>query len=284
MFCTNCGEIGHGSKQCVQPITSFGTILFRFPGTISQAEALLRGEPYESQLKPDFLLIQRRDSLGFIDIMRGKYRLGDTEYIVTQLRGMTSTEQNKILYEPFDVLWEGLWGPPVEGGNSYRHEKEQSRAKLDALRAGCNGTPPLTDLLATIGGGWATPEWGFPKGRREAHETEYACALREMWEETGLTSGDVTPIRNLEPVEELFFGSNRIQYRHKYFILYVPGVKKVVVDPTNEHMAREVGDIRWCGLEEALTLIRPENSEKRELLKRIAHLLRDYCPFQTGAI
>ncbi len=229
----------------------------------------------------EFLLIQRRDSLGYIDIMRGKYRLGDTEYIMTQLRGMTSLEQEKLIHEPFDALWEGLWGPPVEGANSYRHEKEQSRAKLEALRGGCNGTPPLAELLRAIGKGWDTPEWGFPKGRREAFETEYACALREMWEETSLDAKDVTPIRNLEPIRELFTGSNRIQYCHKYFLFYVPSYKPIGMDPTNEHMMREVGDIRWMSLDDALSHIRPENTEKRAVLTRVAYLLRNYCPFQT---
>ena len=285
IFCTNCGEPGHGSKQCLEPVTSFGTILFRIRGATpnSQADSLL----YESGpiVKPDtleYLLIQRRDSLGYIDIMRGKYRLGDTEYIITQLRGMTTAEQQKLLHEPFDQLWEGLWGPPLEGTNSYRHEKEQSRAKLDALRLGSNGTPPLADLLQTIGTGWATPEWGFPKGRREAFETEYACALREMWEETGLTAKDVVPIRNLEPIREVFTGSNRIQYCHKYFIFYVPAYTPITMDPTNEHMMREVGDIRWFSFEEALDHIRPQNTEKRAVLTRVAHILRNYCPLQIA--
>ena len=32
---------------------------------------------------------------------------------------------------------------------------------------------------------WKTPEWGFPKGRRNYQENDLACALREFQEETG---------------------------------------------------------------------------------------------------
>ena len=283
-FCTNCGETGHSMKQCLQPITSFGTIIFRVKGGYKQAEALLASDMNINGLEGlnantiEYLLIQRRDSLGFIDIMRGKYRITDIPYIVQQVRGMTAAEQQKLLNESFDVLWEGLWGPPQEGSNSYRHEKEQSRAKLDALR---NGTPSLAEIIATANMSWPTPEWGFPKGRRDLYETEYSCAIREMWEETGIVEKELIHITNLDPICETFFGSNRIQYCHKYFIMYMPEERDILYDSTNEHMRREIGDLRWCSLNDALALIRPDNVEKREMLLRVSRLLRNYCPFLT---
>ena len=271
-------------KQCLNPITSFGTIIFRVKGGYRQAEALVASDTNINGLEGaaattvEYLLIQRRDSLGFIDIMRGKYRITDIPYIIQQIRGMTATEQQKLLTEPFDTLWEGLWGPLQEGSNSYRHEKEQSRAKLDALR---NGTPNLAEIIATANMSWATPEWGFPKGRRDLYETEYSCAIREMWEETGIVEKELVHIMNLDPICETFFGSNRIQYCHKYFIMYMPSERDIVYDPTNEHMRREIGDLRWCPLNDALALIRPDNVEKREVLLRVSRLLRNYCPFLT---
>lgn len=287
-YCTNCGENGHTNKLCLHPITSFGTIVFRVKGGFQQASTLLQSDTNITGLdglnasRIEYLLIQRRDSLGYIDIMRGKYKPTDTEYILHQVRGMTITEQQKVATESFDVLWEALWGQPVEGSNSYKHEKEQSRAKLEALRAG-NGCTPLSEILRVANSGWVTPEWGFPKGRRDAHETEYACAIREMEEETGLSEREIVPIRNLEPIREVFFGSNHIQYCHKYFILFMPSDKEIRLDPANEHMRREIGDIRWCSLEDALSRIRPENVEKREVLLRVSRLLRNYCPFLTFA-
>ena len=37
------------------------------------------------------------------------------------------------------------------------------------------------------------------------------------------------------------------------------------------------------GLEEALSLIRPENVEKREILLRVSSILRNYCALQMGS-
>lgn len=286
-FCTNCGDHGHSIKQCLQPITSYGIILFRVKGGWNQAAQLLESDNSLNglegllQSKIEYLLIQRKDSLGFIDILRAKYNVGDIAYISQQLHGMTRGEQQKLLHEPFDSLWEQMWGPSPQGSNSYKHEKEQSRLKLEALRV---GTPSLEEIIKNVNHTWDTPEWGFPKGRRDSHETGYFCALRELWEETGISERDVTPIKNLEPITETFFGSNHIQYCHKYYIMYMPVEKDTAFDITNKIMTREIGDIRWCSLEEGSKLIRSDNVEKREMLLRVARLLRNYCPFQNGAI
>ena len=125
---------------------------------------------------------------------------------------------------------------------------------------------------------WSTPEWGFPKGRRDGSESDLDCALREMKEETGLQSEDVVVIHNLDPLNETFFGSNRVHYCHKYFVIYVPDGTNVTYDPNNPHMKREIGGLRWFSFHDALQQIRSENIEKREILLRLGTLLRNYCP------
>jgi 8-oxo-dGTP pyrophosphatase MutT (NUDIX family) len=286
-YCTNCGEYGHITKQCSLPITSFGTILFRVNDKWNQVDNLCKSDTAWSGLeavdksKIQYLLIQRRDSLGYIDIMRGKYKVDDIKYISQQLHGMTREEQQQLIYEPFDTLWEKLWGPPIEGSNPYRHEKEVSRTKLLSIRS---GTPNLEEIAKTVNSYWPTPEWGFPKGRREPHESEYLCALREMNEETGLSEADITPIKNLDTIKETFYGSNNIQYCHKYFIMYVHTKSEPVLDRTNSHMVQEIGNIKWCSLEEALELIRSDNPEKRAALLRVNKLLQNFCPFKFSSI
>lgn len=79
IICTNCSTSGHASKQCPHPITSYGVILFRVAPGWNQAEVLLQqsgaATGYETMATPiEFLLIQRRDTIGFIEIMRGKYK------------------------------------------------------------------------------------------------------------------------------------------------------------------------------------------------------------------
>ena len=278
MICTNCSNAGHQSKNCPQPITSYGVILFRIKGEWNQTEALLQGsvtgmDPSKSQI--EFLLIQRRDTIGFIEIMRGKYRISDHEYIKQHLSCMTGEEHTKLLTADFDKLWESLWGPPQEGSHAYKNEKEQARAKMDIIR------PMLEGFIKDIQP-WEEPEWGFPKGRRDNCESEYSCAMRETWEETNISERDIYPIRNMEPIRELFQGSNGVNYCHKYYIAYAPaGVGEESIEVAaekNEHIKREVRQIRWFSYDEAVQHIRPENPEKRQVLLRVNKILQKFCP------
>jgi 8-oxo-dGTP pyrophosphatase MutT (NUDIX family) len=98
-----------------------------------------------------------------------------------------------------------------------------------------------------------------------------------MHEETGLQTEDVVVISNLEPLSETFFGSNRVHYCHKYFVIFVPDGNKVKYDNTNPHMRREIGGLGWFSMNDALHKIRSENNEKREVLLRLGTLLRNYC-------
>jgi len=64
-FCNNCGKTGHAYHSCKSPITSIGIVAFK---------------PSESGLQ--YLIIRRKDSLGYIDFIRGKYPLYNKDYIM----------------------------------------------------------------------------------------------------------------------------------------------------------------------------------------------------------
>lgn len=282
--------MGHTSKHCMKPVTSYGIILFRCKKGWNQAAVLQSDKASLTGFEGadtgiEYLLIQRKDSIGFIEMIRGKYKLSDLDYIRHTVAGMTRAEREKILTVPYDELWENLWGPSRDGQNTYRHEKEQGRAKLEALRT---GTPSLETILQESGPPFETPEWGFPKGRKNLNETEHACALRETWEETNIKGSQIVVIENMDPVTEVFTGSNGVQYCHKYYMGYTcHGIGEEGVDAaakTNEHIKREVGDIRWCSFDDAVALIREENPEKRDVLLRVDKILKGFCPLQLGSM
>lgn len=286
--CSNCGQPGHTYRECQSPITSFGTLLFRVNSTEFSQEATLSRPPYSINGFDTFfpnievLLIQRRDSLGFVDLLRGKYSIHDVEYIKKQISGMTDVEREKIVNKDFEELWAEMWGAESTDVQ-YKKDKENSKNKLMALRDGISldvsGTrATLADFVHECQIHWSTPEWGFPKGRRDGSESDLDCALREMKEETGLQPNEVVVVHNLDPLIETFMGSNRVHYCHKYFVIYVPDGSQVKYDPNNPHMKREIGGLAWFPLQDALTQIRSENHEKREVLMRLGTLLRNYCP------
>lgn len=283
-ICTNCGGNGHTFRQCIAPVTSYGVIMVRAQPGFDIAETLAKNSDLVTGMENqplEFLLIQRRDSLGFIELMRGRYKVTDIDYIRLHMGGTTQAERDKYRKGPFEETWNSMWG--LNHSHLYRNEYEIAKAKWEQIHNGVrdlNGKLwTIDEIIASSPPAQATPEWGFPKGRRDAQESDYVCAMREMYEETGVTEDKVIPIQNLEPLTESFFGSNHVHYCHKYFIVWVPESVKIEYDSSNEHMLREIGDLKWFGLEDALAHLRPENVEKKEVLLRAASLFRNLCPF-----
>jgi 8-oxo-dGTP pyrophosphatase MutT (NUDIX family) len=240
--CSNCGRPGHFFRECTEPITSLGIVAFRRrPATI------------------EWLLIRRRVSIGFIEIMRGKYDLRDTSGIQVLVDQATIAEREQLRTHPFQDLWRDLWNGLAS--RRYHQEYEQAKAKFDLLRDRGLLATAITASITT----WTEPEWGFPKGRRSSSESEIACALRETYEEAGVRKQDLTIVSSTPLLEE-YQGSNGINYRHRYWIAEAAADLEVRMDPLNMDQRREVSDVRWCSFDEAMSLIRPYNVEKRAVL------------------
>jgi 8-oxo-dGTP pyrophosphatase MutT (NUDIX family) len=197
------------------------------------------------------------------------------------MKGITADERKRYKEGPFEALWNSMWG--LNHSHLYKNEYEIAKGKWEQMQTGVVDTKgkfwTLDEIIESSGEPQETPEWGFPKGRRDAQESDYVCAMREMYEETGVTEEEVIPIHNLDPLTESFFGSNHVHYCHKYYIVWVPDGKKIEYDATNDHMRREIGDLKWFSLDEAMMHLRAENIEKREVLLKAASMFRNLCPF-----
>jgi 8-oxo-dGTP pyrophosphatase MutT (NUDIX family) len=198
------------------------------------------------------------------------------DYIHLLINGMTVEERGRLLVKPFEKLWSDLWN--AQNTRQFRTEFENARRNFENLKATGDRTgKTLAQYIETATGTFTDAEWGFPKGRRNPKEDDINCAIREFEEETGIMRSQVRLIQNMEPVSETFFGDNNVHYCHKYYLAYVPAGVNFADISTNIHMSREVGDIGWFTMEEALTRIRSENVEKREILLRVSGIIRNYC-------
>ena len=286
--CSNCGTSGHGFRNCTEPVSSYGVLVFRWTGKTEEWSPTkefcsdTRSPTGLVQTQPEVLMIQRKDSLGFMDILRGKYKINDPDYIRKQLRGTTKRERDSLLNDEFDTIWQNLWGSDAESTQRYAHDRHTSKQKLLELRKGIETNKgevyTLTDLLRQEPVVYETPEWGFPKGRRNPHETDLQCAYRELEEETSIHEEELWKVMNIAPFVETFYGSNDIHYRHTYYIAQYIGDRTISFDALNNEMTKEIGSLAWKSMDDALLLLRPDNLEKRGILIQLATLFRNFVP------
>jgi ADP-ribose pyrophosphatase YjhB (NUDIX family) len=272
-FCNNCGTRGHLFHQCKQPITSTGMIVY---STDCEAHNETCSKAVNKVLSTKtnnikFLMIRRKDSLGYVDFMRGKYNLNNKSYILNILDEMTIYEREKLLTTNFSTLWNSLWGDYVN--NQYKNEKEIAYEKFRRLKSGIiidGKYINLNRLTSQCKSKWDEPEWGFPKGRRNYMETDIKCALREFEEETGIGKDNVLLVSNLMPYEESFIGSNYKSYKHAYYLARL--INDLPLDNSNFQRS-EVSKIEWKTCNDALRSIRNYNTERASIIVKINKLI-----------
>lgn len=263
--CNNCGSHTHIFRQCKQPITSCGVIAYR--------EYQLKQCDSDITIR-EYLMICRKDSLGFVEFMRGKYSLDDETNVHVLIDEMTNNEKKRLLTHPFEKLWKALWMD--EHSRNYRREFEKANEKYKTILKGFmykGAHVSLPDLIVASKTSWEEPEWGFPKGRRNARETDIACAKREFQEESGMPCHHSQLIENISPFCENFVGSNQVSYCHKYFLAKIPYTSQTSLDVRTSHQRKEISKIEWLTLDQALLHIRHYNTEKKETLCRVDSIL-----------
>jgi len=264
-YCNNCGKQGHLYHQCKMPITSIGLITFRI---------------YKDEIQ--YLMICRKDTLGYIDFMRGKYSIFNKDYILNMLKQMTNEEKNKLNTLNFEELWLELWGSKSIS-SQYKSEEGVSYEKLNSLRSGITTKNEFYNLAMLIEESnkfqlWDEPEWGFPKGRRNYQEKDFECALREFNEETGYSMSQIMTFQNINPFEEIFTGSNYKSYKHKYYLAYMKYNNTL---NTDKFQQTEVSKMEWKSYNDCINAIRPYNLEKIRMLTNINNILKSFQIFSV---
>lgn len=294
-YCGNCGKYGHLYRNCSEPIISFGVTLVHvsffdkpfvdevreFMSDDTNALPLTYqddGIKFQSHhdIRPfclfknkiRFLMIQRRHTLGYVEFIRGRYHVENVDGIIFLFKQMTPEEITKIGESPFDILWNELWGDE-KARQAHQNEFSYSQNKFNRLknRDDTNSGLNLDFYVREVKPKWDSPEWGFPKGRRNKYENNLECALREFHEETGFNKVEYTLIQSIKPIEEKFYGTNGVCYKHIYYPAFSLTNRHVALDDSIQ--TEEIGGIRWCTYEEALQLIRPHHEERKIILTRL---------------
>ena len=263
IFCNNCGKNGHPMHACKQPIISNGMIVFKRGGGGNEGAA-------------SYLMIRRKDTLGFVEFIRGKYPIYNQMYVQRLIDEMTVSEKHRLQTQTFSDLWKNVWGDYLN--SKYQNEEAVSSDRFNALKSGtktirCGGYT-LNSLIANSKTQWSEPEWGFPKGRRNYQDKDIDCALREFTEETGYDGTQLVVMQNVIPYEEIFMGSNMKTYKHRYYIAQMPLADKEC-NPTFQKT--EVSKMAWFSYDQCIQHIRPYNSEKLIILRNVNNALMEHA-------
>jgi 8-oxo-dGTP pyrophosphatase MutT (NUDIX family) len=254
--CRNCGINGHLYKDCIHPVMSFGVICYK----------IVNGE-----IK--FLMIQRKDSLSFMEFIRGKYNTNDIVYIRNLIHSMTQNEKSLISSRSFEDVWNYAWYQNNVSNIKHTNEYTESRNKFEYLK----DRQILEKLVNnSFFASEHEQEWGFPKGRRKLKECDIDCAIREFCEETRLSIDDIEVIDNIVPFEEIFFGTNNVLYKHTYYVAKIKdNTLDVCIDKNCLEQIREVRALKWFNYTETINHIKQYNIERHQIVNKINEILKE---------
>lgn len=244
--CSNCGKKGHSHRKCEEPIISLGL-------------AAVKRDPVDGKIK--YLLIQRKNSIGFIEIVKGRTS-GDPEIMDKLFRDLTYYERECLMTKNFSFLWKMACG---YGHHLNRHNFEPAKAKFRNLY---NST--LLQMHAEVPEFSEATEWSFPKGKRKkASESDLDTAKREFTEETNYEESDYVLLDDVEPVVEDMVGMDGRLYRYIYYMAIMRTKKLPYIDPKNPHQIGEIGNIGWFSFEEACEKVRMKHPRREETIAKI---------------
>lgn len=235
-------------KKC-KFIASFGIILFCV------------GKNYDQNVTPKYLLMQKRDTYEYMDIIRGNWY---TEKRLKELiDGISKDEKKRLSTYSFKDLWDDLW--ITHGNGIHKDGFEKAKYKFHSL-----SKDQINLLISSSSDEDSEPPWGFPKGRKNNGECEKDCALREFEEETKIRAKNIRVCHNVNPIAEFYKGKDGKNYCTYYFLAEAINIEPIKNMNTGgirkSTISEEAGDMKWMTYEEAAQVL---STKRRNILKNI---------------
>jgi len=248
--CINCEQAGHTFRNCMYPIISYGILGYRYTT-----------EGYR------YLLVQRKDTMGFIDFVRGKYdnKFKKSETLKVLVGEMTMDEKLKLLECDFDTIWGDMW--MNKNSRIYKYDYDTAKKKFQSIDTEHLIKSTLSETK------WTQTEFSIPKGRKNNAEYTLDCAIREFCEETGLVKDNIKMSNNTLPIEEIFYGSNGVVYKHVYFLAEINTDTIPEINYKCVLQAGEIKSIKWFTYKEAMNVFRNYDTTKRAVIHRVNKML-----------
>tara|TARA_Y100000817_G_scaffold314902_1_gene315866 strand:- start:1215 stop:2042 length:828 start_codon:yes stop_codon:yes gene_type:complete len=270
-YCNNCGNYGHLYRNCRHPILSYGIILYNKEKETNQYR---------------IVLVERKDSLSYIEFIRGKYKNPlNYDYIQLLIGRMTEEEKGNLLKYDFDTLWKKLWIHIDTVNQRIQKEYLKSKVIFDQLKAGNIKKDKmiysLQTIIETTKENYTMNEWEIPKGRRKNYENNKDCAIREFEEETNIGFSSYRLINNIIPLVEEYKGINNVRYKHIYYLGEIDTLVNLEVNMGNRDQYTEIKNIQWLTEEECYQKIRNYDLNKKQVIEKVFQFLNTHSKYVT---
>lgn len=254
--CSNCNSPEHNTKQCSLPITSVGMILFRFIGD-----------------EIEYVVICRKESYTMSDFIRDQYKFRDIETIKTLVDGMTISEKNLLLTKDISEI-EEIYRPESYFKTRGKNTSKQNYRRIKAGVTINDAVYTLDNIVRNSSTRFTEPEWGFPKGRKNKHETDVECAMRELQEETNIVPEQYVILSQIPPAVENLLGENNKVYKYFYHIALVTENIELVINEDNLDQFYEVSKIEWLTANKIIEKFRPCYQHRKKIIKMLDEHLK----------
>ena len=263
-FCNNCGNFGHVYSHCRHPILSYGILLFHI----------------DNKNIPRIVMVERKDSLSYIEFIRGKYNNPENKkYISLLISRMTDVEKEKLLNNDFDELWKMLWIHIDNVNQRIKKEYLKSKENFIKLKKGLYTKDKeffnLEIIINECTTDYKTNEWEIPKGRRSGNENNKDCAIREFNEETNIKKDNYKLFSNIIPIIEEYKGINNVRYKHIYYVGKIEDKINLVIDEKNKNQYTEIKTIEWLTEQQCYEKIRNYNTTKKKVIEKFFQLYKN---------
>jgi 8-oxo-dGTP pyrophosphatase MutT (NUDIX family) len=205
-----------------------------------------------------YLLCQRRDTIAYVEFLRGTLPNEKLEYYFTF---MTANERKRLQEYSFEKLWDDL--NVNKYTITYRKDFDKAQEHFMALK-----NIELNEVRAR------EALWSLPKGRAYQHETMLETALREFHEETHINLSKISILTD-PPVVDNYIGTDDNSYQTNYFLAMtdekiLPRYYQLAGIRTST-VSDEMADLRWCSLKEAQKLLA---DHQWQILNKCANILK----------
>lgn len=227
------------------------------------------------------LMVHKRTTFSFVDFVLGRYKRNDDERILFLLNRMTSEEKIDIFSLDFGRIWYRIWlinpdspycselsRDTIEKYNSCKKFFEKNFVKDKGTR-----------IIGLLNKTRSSPEtlWEPPKGRQSSpQEKSLNCAIREFYEETGITPLEYE-IMELVPYK-ISTENGKIKYVSHYYVAVLHHNSKynnpahLKINYGDSLHVTEVIGMQWMGLSK-ISVMDPGN-KYHGMIKDVFGMLR----------